>query len=164
MATVISRPRARARFLLSFCRKKRRSALPRRLRLRAKNFLLFATFYIIPLSLSPFLPCILASRRGFSRPTPPIFRLRSESGAYSQAPLLPPAFRGGTPILVTWPLVRTVSLVDSTDSAPPAPSAMLLAGHSTPGLFTVSSLPRFGSTPAGRKSGTKVYSVCMCPC
>ena len=68
VATVISRPRARARFLISRCRKRRRSALPRRLRLRAKTSLLFVTFSLIPLSLSPFLPCILVSRRGFSRP------------------------------------------------------------------------------------------------
>ena len=52
------------------------------------------------------------------RVAPSIFRLRGESGAYSQAPLLPPAFRGGTvryctavlyctPVLMSWPLVRT---------------------------------------------------------
>ena len=40
--------------------------------------------------------------------------------------------------------------MNSTDSAPPTPSAMPLADHSTPGLLTVSSLPRFGSTPAGK--------------
>ena len=71
VATVISRPRARALFLDSLCRRRRRSALPRRLRLRANNILLSVTFYIIPLSLSPFLRCILVSRRGFSCPTPP---------------------------------------------------------------------------------------------
>ena len=59
--------------------------------------------------------------------------------------------------------------MDSTDSAPPTPSAMPLADHSTPGpladhgtpgllavspgLLTVSSLPRFGSTPAGKAAG-----------
>ena len=51
------------------------------------------------------------------RVAPSIFRLRGESGAYSQAPLLPPAFRGGAvlycavlyckPVLMPWPLVRT---------------------------------------------------------
>ena len=70
VATVISRPRARARFPLSLCHRRRRSALPRRLRLRANNFLLFVTFYFILFSLSRFLPFILVSRRGFSRPTP----------------------------------------------------------------------------------------------
>ena len=43
--------------------------------------------------------------------------------------------------------------MESTDSAPPTPLAMPLAGHSTPGLFTVSSLPRFGPTSAERQSG-----------
>ena len=70
VATVISRPRARARFLLSRCRRRRRSALPRRLRLRARNFLLSVTYSFISFSLSPFLPFVLVSRRGFSRPTP----------------------------------------------------------------------------------------------
>ena len=70
MATAISRPRARARFLLLLCHRRRLFALSRRLRLRAKIFLLSVTFSIFPLSLSPFLPCILFSRRGFSRPTP----------------------------------------------------------------------------------------------
>ena len=53
----------------SFCFVAEGSALPRRLRLRANNFLLSVTFSIIPLSLSPYLPCILVSRHGFSRPT-----------------------------------------------------------------------------------------------
>ena len=70
MATAISRPRARARFLLLLSRRRRLSALPRRLRLRAKMFLLSAAFLFYPPALSPFLPCILFSRRGFSRPTP----------------------------------------------------------------------------------------------
>ena len=43
--------------------------------------------------------------------------------------------------------------MDSTDNAPPTPSAMPLAGHSTPGPLSFSSLPQFGSTPAGRQPG-----------
>ena len=70
VATAISRPRARARFLLLLCRRRRLSALPRRLRLRANIFLFSMSFSIFPLSLSPFLPCTLYSPRGFSRPTP----------------------------------------------------------------------------------------------
>ena len=70
VATVISRPRARARFFLLLCRRRRLSALPRRLRLRANIFLFSVTFSIFPLFLSPFLPYILFSRRGFSRLTP----------------------------------------------------------------------------------------------
>ena len=63
---------ARARFLVSLCRTRRRSALPRRLRSRAKNVLLFVTFSsMIPPFPVPVLPLNLVSRRGFSRPTPP---------------------------------------------------------------------------------------------
>ena len=70
VATVSSRLRARARFLVSLCLRRRCSALPRRLHLRANNCLLSVNLFLICLSLSPFLPCILVSRRGFSRPTP----------------------------------------------------------------------------------------------
>ena len=56
---MISRPRARTRFLLSRCRRRRRSALPRHLSLCTKTFLLFVTLYLISISLSPFLPFIL---------------------------------------------------------------------------------------------------------
>ena len=70
VATVISRLRARARFLVLLCRRKRRSALPRRLRLRVKTLLLFMIFSLVPLSLYLFLPCLLVSRLGSSRPTP----------------------------------------------------------------------------------------------
>ena len=70
VATAISPPRVRARFLFLLCRRRRLSALTRRLRLRANIFLLSATFSFFSPSLSPFLPCILFSRRGFGRPTP----------------------------------------------------------------------------------------------
>ena len=106
-----------------------RSVLPRRLRLRANIFLLSVTFSIFSLSCPR--SCFIFCSHGIGsavppRVAPPIFRLRGESGAYSQAPLLSPAFRGGTPVLVSWPLVRTVWLVNSTGSAPPMPSAMPL--------------------------------------
>ena len=71
---------------------------------------------------------------GFSRPTrvaPPTPRSRSESGAYSRAP----------PVLVPLPL-KTVYSVDSTGRIPPSASGVPLMGHSTPGLLTVTSLPR----------------------
>ena len=103
VATVITRPRARARFLLSLCRRRRRSTLPHRLRLRVKNFLLFVTFSVILLSLSPFLPLFWSryvSSAVLPRVAPTIFRLQVESGAYTQDPHLHPAFRGGTPVLV----------------------------------------------------------------
>ena len=67
---MISRSCACARFLVFLCRIRRRSALPCRLYLRANIFLLYVTFSIFPLSLPPFLPCILFSRRGFNRPAP----------------------------------------------------------------------------------------------
>ena len=56
VATAISRPRARARFLLFLCRRRRLSALPRRLRLRAKfpplcDFFNFPSFPIPVLAL-----------------------------------------------------------------------------------------------------------------
>ena len=98
VATAISRPRARARFFLLLCRRRRLSALPRRLRLRAKIFLLSATF--------SFFSCLVFCSRDVgsavpSRVAPSIFRLWGESGAYSQAPLLPPAFRGGAVLYCT---------------------------------------------------------------
>ena len=73
VATAISRPRARARFLLLLCWRRCLSALPRRRRFRdnfSQNVSPFCDFFNFPLSLPPFLPCILFSRRGFSRPTP----------------------------------------------------------------------------------------------
>ena len=72
VATAISRPRARARFLLLLCWRRRLSALPCRRRLRAKIFqdVSSCDFFNFRPSPSPFLPCILFSRRGFSRPTP----------------------------------------------------------------------------------------------
>ena len=73
VATAISRPRARSRFLALLCLRRRLSALPRSRRLPHKIYQTFPPlcdfFNFLP-SLSPFLPCILFSRRGFSRPTP----------------------------------------------------------------------------------------------
>ena len=44
--------------------------------------------------------------------------------------------------------------MDSTDNTPPTTSDIPLAGNSTPAWTpSVSSLPRFGSTPAGRQPG-----------
>ena len=72
MATAIARPRARARFILLLCLRRCLSALPRRRRLSAKISQIFpplCDFFNFLSSLSLFLPCILFSRRGFSRPT-----------------------------------------------------------------------------------------------
>ena len=88
VVTAISRPRARARFLDLLCRRRRRSALPRHFRLRANNFLLSVTFSIIPFPYPR--TCVVFWSRDVGsavppHPAPPIFRLRGESGAYSQA-------------------------------------------------------------------------------
>ena len=101
VATAISRPRARARFLLLPCRRWRLSALPRRRRLRAKLFLNFPPFcdFQFPFFPIPVLALyfVLATWVQPSHPASPRPSSVSggESGAYSQAPLLPPAFRGG---------------------------------------------------------------------
>ena len=118
-----------------------------------------------PLETSRFVPCILVSRRGFSHPIPrrPAHLPLPERIWCSLTGSSPPSCFPRryctvlycTPVFVPRPLVRTVWLVDSTGSAPPTTSDMPLAGYSTPGLLTVivSSLPRFGSTPAGRQPG-----------
>ena len=107
VATSISCPRARARFLFLLCCRRRLSALPRRRRLRAKifqNISPFCDFFKFLPSLFPFLPCILFSRRGFSRPTPRrSVHLPSPRRIWCllTAPLLPPAFRGGAVLYCT---------------------------------------------------------------
>ena len=131
--------------------------MPRRLRLHAKNFLLFVTFSLIPLSLSPFLPCILVSRRGFDRPAPRrpahlpsperIWCLLTGSSPHSHFPWRYASFG-----------VMTVDTNDLTcgfnwQCTADAIGYMPFAGHSTPGLLTCYSLARFGSTPAGRQPG-----------
>ena len=83
VATVIYRLHACAQFLVSLCRRRRRSALHRCLRLRAKAFLLSVTLFLIPLSLSR--SCFVFWSRDVGsavspRVAPPIFRLRSEFG------------------------------------------------------------------------------------
>ena len=62
------------------------------------------TFSFFPPSLSP--SCLVFCSRDVGLAVPPrvapsIFRLQGESGAYSQAPLLPPAFRGGAVLYCT---------------------------------------------------------------
>ena len=117
VATATSHLRARARFLPLLCRRRHLSALPHRLRLRAKISLLSVTFSIFPPSLSPFLPCILLSRRGFSRPTPRrpvhlpfpgrIWWLLTGSSPSSRFPRRYCTVLYCTLVLMSWPLVRT---------------------------------------------------------
>ena len=164
VATVISRSRARARFLLSLCRRKRRSALPRNLPLRAKFFLLSVTYSIYPISLSPFLPCILFSRRGFSRPTP-------------RRPVYPPA-AGRIWCLLTgsYPSSRfprryasfgvmTVGTNGPTcgfnwQCTDDAIGYAVMIPERLDSLPSPHSLPRFGSNPAGRQPGRRAELGC----
>ena len=50
---------------------------------------------------------------------------------------------------------RSDLLIELAD-VPSTPTDIRLASHNTPGLFTVSSLPRFGFTPAGRQPGQQL--------
>ena len=51
--------------------------------------------------------------------------------------------------------------METTDSAPPTPSIIPLADHSMPGVLIVSSLPRFGSTLAGKAPGVSFPGSCL---
>ena len=133
----------------------------------SKMFLL-ATFSI------SFLPyprsCLVFCSRDVGSAVPPrvapsIFRLRGESGAYSQAPLLPPAFRGGTVLYCTAVLYCCTVLYASFDvmavgtnsltcgfnwqcTADAIGYAVMITAR-LDSLPSPQSLPRFGSTPAG---------------
>ena len=123
VATAISRPRARARFLLLLCRRRRLSALPRRLRLRAKIFLLrdFFNFPSFPIPVLV-LYFVLATWVQPSHPASP--RPSSVTGAnlvlthrlLSFLPLSAAVLHCTvlyctvlycTPVLMSWPLVQT---------------------------------------------------------
>ena len=117
---------------LSSCRATSRSPSPPLF--SAHTFFLLITFCTktsVLQFLPPFAPEFLVSRGGFgSLPCvgSPIFHARAESGAYSRAPLLLPAFRdGAAAVCFPLPLVRTVWLVGLAEVAPPTPSNALLA-------------------------------------
>ena len=140
VATLISLSRRTCSIPCFFCHTKRRFALPRRLRFRVNNFLFF--LWLVPsCNYFPYSrSCLLILSCGVGSTVPPrvispIFRSRGEPGAQPRSPLLPPAFRGGTPVLVLWRLLRTVWLVDSTGSSPPTPLNAPLAGHITLAVF-----------------------------
>ena len=159
VATVISRPRALARLLVFLCRRRCGSALPRRLRLRAKNVLLFVTLSMFSLSLFPLLPAyVLVSRRGFSRPA-------SRRPAH-----LPSPKRSWCLLTGSSPASRFLRRYASFDAMTVGTNGLTCGfqlavhrrchrlcryDHSTPGLLTVSSLPRVRSTPAGRQPGRR---------
>ena len=85
VATMITRPRVRARFLVLLCRRRRRFALPRRLRLRVNNFLLSVTFSITPPSLVP----ILALYFGLGTWVQPSHPASPRPSSVSEANLVP---------------------------------------------------------------------------
>ena len=162
VATAVSRPRARARFLLFLCRRRRLSALPRRLLLRANIFLLSVAFSVCPPSLSPFLPCILFPRRGFSRPTPRcsiylpspgrIWCLPTGSSPSSRFPR-----RCCTVLYASFDVmaVGTNSLTCGFNwqcTADAIGYAVMITAR-LDSLPSPQSLPRFWSTPAGRQPG-----------
>ena len=172
VATAISRPRARARFLLLLCWRRRLSALPRRRRLRAKlfqNVSPFCDFFNFLPSLSPFLPCILFSRRGFSRPTPRrpvhlpspgrIWCLLTGSSPSSRFPR-----RYCTVVLYASFDVMAVGTNSLTCgfnwqcTADAIGYAVMITAR-LDSLPSPQSLPRFGSTPAGRQPGSKTEFV-----
>ena len=96
------------------------------------------------------------------RVAPSIFRLRGESGAYSQAPLLPPAFRGGAVLYCT--VLYCTVLYASFDIMAVGTNSLICGfnwqctadaiGYAVmitarlDSLPSPQSLPRFGSTPA----------------
>ena len=165
VATAISRPRVRARFLLLLCLRRRLSAPLRRRRLRAEIFLLSTAFsiFLLPYPRS----CLVFCSRDVGSAVPPrvapsIFRLRGESGAYSQAPLLPPTFRGGAVLYCTVlyasfdvMAVGTNSLTCGSNwqcTADVIGYAVMITAR-LDSLPSLQSLPRFRSTPAGRQPG-----------
>ena len=127
-------------------------------------FLLSATF---PVSFLPYpRSCLVFCSRDVGSAVPPrvapsIFRLRGESGAYSQALLLPPAFRGGgvlycavlycKPVSMSWPLVRTVDLWIQL-AVHRRCHWLCRYDHSTPRLLTVSSVTSTVWVHTGREA------------
>ena len=157
VATVISRPRTRARFLLLLCCRRRLSALPRRLRLRAKIFFLSVTFSIFPLSLSPFLACFLLSRRGFSRPTPrrPVHLPSPGRILCLLTSSSPPSRFPRRYASLGFMAVGTNGLTCGFNwhcTADAIDYAVMIAAR-LDSLPSPHSLPRFGSTPTGKQSG-----------
>ena len=181
VATTIARPRARARFLLLLCCRRRLSGLPRRRRLRAKifqNVSPFCDFFNFLPSLSPFLPCILSSRRGFSRPTPRhpvhlpspgrIWCLLTGSSPSSRFPRRCCTALYCTVLYASFDVmtVGTNSLTCGFNwqcTADAIGYAVMITVRLA-SLPSPQSLPRFGSTPAGRQhNGGLLPDIMMRP-
>ena len=171
MATAISRPRARARFLLLLCWRRRLSALSRRRRLRAKFYqdVSPCDFFNFGPSPSPLLPCNLFSRRGFSRPTPRcpvhlpspgrIWCLLAGSSPSSRFPR-----RYCTVLLYCTVLYASFDVMVVGTKSPTcgfncqctadAIGYVVMITARRDSLPYSQSFPRFGSTPAGRQPGS----------
>ena len=172
--------RARSRSLLACRRAARRLVLPLLLFFLAHTFS-FDNFFVQKLLSSNFCP---RSRLSFwpreegsafpPRVGSPILHAGAESGAYSRAPLLLPAFRdGAAAVCLPLPLVRTVWLVGLAEVAPPTPSNALLVDQirshelrstsaSSPSRsLTLSSLPQglILPRPGSSRGGRPVRSV-----
>ena len=108
-----------------------------------------------PSETSRFAPCTFVLRRGFSRTTPRHLAHLPFAERIWCLVLTGPSPPSRFPLRYANFGAMTVGTNGlawrSTGSAPPTTPDMPLTGHSTPGLLNVSSLPRFGSTPAGRK-------------
>ena len=133
----------------------------------SKMFILSATFS------TSFLPyprsCLVFCSRDVGSAVPPrvapsIFRLRGESGSYSQAPLPPPAFRGGTVLYCTVLYASFDVMVVGTNNLTCGFNCQCTAddiGYAVMITARLDSLPspqslsRFGSTPAGKQPGSK---------
>ena len=156
VATVTSRPLARIRLLALLCRRRRRSALPRRLRFRANNFLLFVTFFFSPFPCPR--SCLTFWFCGVGSAVPPRVVLPSSvSGAnlvlthrlLSSLPL-------SAAVRLFWCHNRWYERSDSWIQLAVHRRCHWLCcyDHSTPGLLTVSSLTSTGWGPA-RQGGSR---------
>ena len=169
VATAISRPRARAQFLILLCRRRRLSALPRRLRLRAKISLLCCDFFHFPSFPIPVLAWYFALATWVQPSHPASPRPSSVSGAnvvltHRRLSFLPLS----SAVLYCTVLYCTV-LYASFDGMAVGTNGLTCGlnwqctadaiGYAVmitarlDSLPSPHSLPRFGSTPAGRQPG-----------
>ena len=138
VAVTSSLLRARSRSLLACRRAARRLVLHLRLFFLA-NIYFFKYFFVHKLMSSNFYPrsrlSFWSREEGSALPPrvgSPVLHARDESGVYSRAPLLPPAFRdGAAAVCLPLPLVRTAWLVGLAEVAPSPPSSALLVDQIT---------------------------------
>ena len=154
VATVISSPRAGAQLLLPFCRMKRRSSLPRRLRLRANVFLLSVAFSFFSFPCPRF--CLVLCSRDVGSAVSP--RVASSSPGRIWCLLAGSSPPSRFPRRYAIFDVMTVGTNDLTCgfnwqcTVDDIGYAVMITARLDPLPFS-HSLPRFGSTPAGRQPG-----------